>query len=223
MAGRGKSIVVAAVALFLGVAARPVHAQIGGASAVDVVAGQNGQNVLTEDDPTEQNTAGILQQDSTIATSVTTGGGAGNYTPIGGYIGNLDTQLFSGINNQNFVSNFPGWQPLPVTSTLTAEALVKDTLTTYQASIALAQSQEQELEGENFSNIEAASSQTNNLLTAVQANTEAALQEIKELQYLRQLVSTLITVESTQAAERLNTAAQQEATSEVSPIPIVGP
>ncbi len=215
-------IIVAAVALSLGAAVKPAHAQFGG-SAVDVVGGQNGQNVITEDDPTEQNTSGILQQDSTIATSVTTGGGAGNYTPIGGYIANLNQQLFSGVNNQNFAGNFPGWVPLPDTSTLTAKALVKTTLTTYQASIALAQSQEQELEAENFTAIEQAAANTTNVLTALQALTDATLQVAQEVQYERQLMATLITVESTQAAQRLSAKAQEEATSETSPIPIVGP
>lgn len=222
MAGRGRLIIVAAVALSLGAAVKPAHAQFGG-SAVDVVGGQNGQNVITEDDPTEQNTSGILQQDSTIATSVTTGGGAGNYTPIGGYIANLNQQLFSGVNNQNFAGNFPGWVPLPDTSTLTAEALVKTTLTTYQASIALAQSQEQELEAENFTAIEQTAANTTNVLTALQALTDATLQVAQEVQYERQLMATLITVESTQAAQRLSAKAQEEATSETSPIPIVGP
>jgi hypothetical protein len=222
MAGRGRLLIVAAVALSLGAAVKPAHAQFGG-SAVDVVGGQNGQNVITEDDPTEQNTSGILQQDSAIATSVTTGGGAGNYTPISGYIGNLNQQLFSGINNQNFSSNFPGWVPLPDTSTLTAKALVKTTLTTYQASIALAQSQEQELEAENFTAIEQAAANTTNVLTALQALTDATLQVAQEVQYERQLMATLITVESTQAAQRLSAKAQEEATSETSPIPIVGP
>jgi hypothetical protein len=37
------------------------------------------------------------------------------------------------------------------------------------------------------------------------------------------LMATLITVESTQAAQRLSAKAQAEATSETSPIPIVGP
>jgi hypothetical protein len=222
MAGRGRLIIVAAVALSLGAAVKPAHAQFGGA-AVDVVGGQNGPNVITEDDPTEQNTSGILQQDSTIATSVTTGGGAGNYTPIGGYIANLNQQLFSGVNNQNFAGNFPGWVSLPGTSTLTAEALVKTTLTTYQASIALAQSQEQELEGENFTAIEQTAANTTNVLTALQALTDATLQVAQEVQYERQLMATLITVESTQAAQRLSAKAQEEATSETSPIPIVGP
>jgi hypothetical protein len=223
MIGRGRLFIVAAVALLLGAAVKPAHAQPFGGSAVDVTGGQTGLNVLTEDDPTEQNTSGILQQDSAIATSVTTGGGAGNYTPIGGYIANLNQQLFSGVNNQNFSANFPGWVPLPDKSTLTAEALVKTTLTTYQASIALAQSQEQELEGENFTAIEQAAANTTNVLTALQALTDATLQVAQEVQYERQLMATLITVESTQAAERLSVKAQEEATSETSPIPIQGP
>jgi hypothetical protein len=85
-------------------------------------------------------------------------------------------------------------------------------LTTYGQALALAQSQEQELQGENFSNIETASSQTTNLLAAMQANTEAILADVQEQQYVRQLIATLITVEATKAGEELNERAQAEAT-----------
>lgn len=214
MAGHGKFIVAVAVALSLGAAVKPAHAQLAVSDAVT-------ESMTTDMD--QNQFPALRQQDSAIATSVTTGGGAGNYTPIGGYIANLNQQLFSGINNQNFAGNFPGWVPLPNNSTLTAEALVKTTLTTYQASIALAQSQEQELEGENFTAIEQAAANTTNVLTALQALTDATLQVAQEIQYERQLMATLITVESTQAAQRLSAKAQEVATSETSPIPIVGP
>jgi hypothetical protein len=85
-------------------------------------------------------------------------------------------------------------------------------LTTYGQALATAQSQMQELEGEDFSNIEATLSTTTNLLTATQALGEAVLQNNKEQQYTRQLLATLITVETTKAGEELNERAQEEAT-----------
>src|SRR5690242_16580666 len=110
---------------------------------------------VTSDQVTEQNTASILRQDSTIATSVSSGGGGGDYQPNSQFIASLDQSLFSGINTQNFATWFPGWQALPSNSTDTvAIPLATAVLTTYGQALALAQSQEQELEGENFSNIE---------------------------------------------------------------------
>ena len=89
-------------------------------------------------------------------------------------------------------------------------------LTTYGQAIALAQSQERELEGENFSNIETTSSKTTDLLTAVQANTEAVLADIQQQQYVRQLLATLVTVEATKAGQELNERAQEKATNAMS-------
>jgi len=187
------------------------HAQlppIGGGQAVITIPGS-----VESDAPVEQNTAGILQEDTITATSVTTGGGGGQYQPNTQYIASLDQSLFSGINSQNFAQWFPGWQALPPDSTDTiAIPLTNALLTTYGQALALAQSQAQELEGENFSNIEAISSNATAVLQAIQANTEAQLQTAQEIQYLRQLVATLITVEATKAGEELNERAQEEAT-----------
>lgn len=148
---------------------------------------------------------------------MTTGGGGGDYQPNAPYISSLDQGLFSGVNSQNFNNDFPGWQALPANSTDTVSIpLVKTVLQTYGQALALAQSQEQELEGEDFSNIETALSTTTNLLTATQALGEAVLQNNKEQQYTRQLLATLITVEATKAAEELNERAQESATSALS-------
>jgi hypothetical protein len=207
---------VAIAALLVGAAMlvwrllRPViaHAQLSGASAVVTVPGS-----VTSDSATEQNTSGILQEDTVTANSVSTGGGGGDYQPNSAYIANLDQQLFSGINAQNFATWFRGWQALPPDSTDTvAIPMTSTVLTTYGQALALAQSQERELEGENFSNIETTSSTTTDLLTAVQANTEAVLADIQQQQYVRQLLATLVTVEATKAGQELNERAQEEAT-----------
>jgi hypothetical protein len=152
-----------------------------------------------------------------IATSVTSGGGGGDYQPNAPYISSLDQGLFSGVNSQNFNNEFPGWQALPPNSTDTVSIpLTATVLQTYGQALALAQSQMQELEGEDFSNIETTLSTTTNLLTATQALGEAVLQNNKEQQYTRQLLATLITVEATKAAEELNERAQESATSALS-------
>ena len=190
----------------------PAHAQLGG-SAVDITGDE--VTVSTADQSADSSLEDIDTQTAAIDTSVTSGGGGGggSYQPNSQYIASLDQHLFSGINSQNFNTWFPGWQALPANSTDTvAKPMTNTVLTTYGQALALAQSQEQELQGENFSNIEAASSQTTNLLAAVQANTEAVLADVQEQQYVRQLIATLITVEATKAGEELNERAQAEAT-----------
>jgi hypothetical protein len=121
------------------------------------------------------------------------------------------------VNSQNFGNEFPGWKALPPNSTnAVAVPLVATVLHTYGQALALAQSQEQELEGEDFSNISTVSSNTAALLTATQANTQAVLANVQEQQYTRQLLAALLTVETTKAAEELNERAQEAATSALS-------
>jgi hypothetical protein len=184
------------------------HAQLG-AQAVITVPGS-----VTSDQPTETSTGDLdTNLVPQIVSSVTTGGGGGDYQPNAQYIASLDQQLFSGINSQNFNTWFPGWQALPPNSTDTVSIpMTKTVLSTYGNALALVQSQEQELEGEDFSNIENTLSTTTNLLTATQALSEAVLQNSKEQQYVRQLLATLITVEATKAGEEMNERAQQSAT-----------
>jgi hypothetical protein len=156
---------------------------------------------------------GILTQTTTTATSVTTGEGAPNFTPINGYLGNLNNQLFSGINSGNFAQWFPGWVPLPTDSTVSvAIPLASTVLTTYNAAFVIAQSQGNALGSDNLAQIEQVSSSTTNLLAAVQANTDAVLAVAQELQLERQLLAKLITVEATKAGEEFNEKAREEAT-----------
>jgi len=159
---------------------------------------------------------GILTQTTTTATSVTTGEGAPNFTPINGYLGNLNHQLFSGISPANASGDFPGWISLPADSTPIAKAVTQDCLTTYLAALAIAQSQSNGLGSDNLAQIEQVSTSTNNLLAAVQANTDAVLAVAQGLELERQLLATLITVEATKGAQELSAKAQAEATNTTS-------
>lgn len=184
----------------------PTVITVPGSVTSDAAVEQNTSGIL-------QNTTGILQQDTLTATSVTTGGGGGLYTPNAQFISSLDQGLFSGVNDQNFNTWFPGWQPLPPNSTDTvAIPLTKTVLATYGSALYLAQCEEQELDGEDFSNIETASAGATAVLQAIQANTEALLAVIQEQQYTRQLLAAILTVEATKAGEEINERAQQNAT-----------
>jgi hypothetical protein len=190
-----------------------------GASAVITVPGSVTSDAAVEQNTSGilQNTTGILQQDTLTATSVTTGGGGGMYTPNAQFISSLDQGLFSGINSQDFNTWFPGWVALPPNSTdAVAIPMTTTVLTTYGNALALAQSQEQELGGEDFSNIEADSAGATAVLQAIQANTEAILADVQEQQYTRQLLAAILTVQSTKAGEELNERAQGEATTAMS-------
>ena len=159
---------------------------------------------------------GILTQTTTTATSVTSGEGAPNFTPINGYLGNLNNQLFSGVSPANASGDFPGWVPLPADSTPVAKAVTQDCLTTYLAALAIAQSQSNGLGSDNLAQIEQVNTSTNNLLAAVQANTDAVLAVAQGLELERQLLATLITVEATKGAQELSAKAQAEATNTTS-------
>jgi len=157
---------------------------------------------------------GILTQTTTTATSVSTGEGTPNFTPINGYLGELNNQLFGILNADNFTGDFPGGEPLENESTPIAEDITSDTIGTYTNAMAIAQSQMNELGGENLSNIEQTSTSTNNLLAALQANTDAVLAVAQQLQLQRQLLATLIVVEATEHAQQLSAVAQARATEE---------
>jgi len=159
----------------------------------------------------------IDTQSTAISGSVTTGGGGGDYQPNAAYISSLDQELFSGVNAQNFGDEFPGWEALPPDSTSAVSIpLVTTVMGTYGQALATAQSQMNELEGEDFSAIEQTSATATALLTATQTNTEAVLAVEQELQLTRQLLATLITVEATKAGEELNERAQEGATNAMS-------
>ena len=221
MSGRDRIQHVAAVALLMGAAAlawpRTAHAQLG-ASAVITVPGSVTSDQAAESSLADIDTVqlpAILQQDTTTATSLTTPGGSGFYTPTTSLISGMDRQLFAQINSQDAATFFPGFQPLPNYTIPALKAISSAALQTYASALASAQSQDAELTGENFSGIEKTSAGTTYTLTALQANTEAALQVASELQYVRQLLITLIEIEATKASEEMNERSQQVATSAV--------
>lgn len=221
MPGRRDIQFMAAATLLMGAAALarplPAGAQFGGCGATpldpcsvsDAMAEYNLLDLDTVQLPA------VLQQDITTATSLTTPGGGGVYTPNASLISSLDQQLFAQVNSQNASTLFPGFQPLPNYTVAALKAISGNTLQTYAAALAAAQSQDAELSGENFANIENTSAGTTYALTAIQANTEAALQVASELQYVRQLLITLIEIEGTKASEEMNERSQEVATSAV--------
>jgi len=221
MSGRDRIQHVAAVALLMGAAAlawpRTAHAQLG-ASAVITVPGSVTSDQAAESSLADIDTVqlpAIVQQDTTTATSLTTPGGSGFSTPTISLISGMDRQLFAQINSQDAGTLFPGFQPLPNYTTPQLKAISSATLQTYASALAAAQSQDNELTGENFQGIEKASAGTTYTLTALQANTEAALQVASELQYVRQLLITLVEIEATKASEEMNERSQEAATSAV--------
>lgn len=183
---------------------------------------------IVSDPPVEQATAdmdtvqfpALIQQDTTTATSVTTGEGGGNFTPINNYNGQLNNQLFSNINSTDFPTDFPGWQHLPNNTSLFAQQITTDVLATYANAIAIAQSQSNVLLSDNLQAIEQVSIGTTSLLAAVQANTDAALAVAQGIQAVRQLLATLVTVEATKAAQELSATAQEQATSQDESLPM---
>jgi len=221
MPGRDSIQHVAAAALLMGAAALvwppTARAQFGG-SAVITVPGSVTSDQAAESSLADIDTAqlpAILQQETTAAVSLTTPGGSGFYTPNASLISGLDQQLFAQINSQDAGTLFPGFQPLPNYTIPALKAVSNATLQTYANALAAAQSQDAELTGESFGSIESASAGTTYTLTAIQANTEAALQVASELQYVRQLLITLIEIEATKASEEMNERSQEAATSSV--------
>jgi hypothetical protein len=213
-----KYVVAAALLTGAAVLARPLpaQAQFGGDCGVTpadpcFVSDQLAEYSLTDIDTVQL--PGVLQQDTTTATSLTTPGGGGVYTPNAALISSLDQQLFAQVNSQNASTLFPGFQPLPNYTLTALKAISAGTLQTYAAALAAAQSQDAELSNETFASIENTSTGTTYALTAIQTNTEAALQVASELQYVRQLLITLIEIEATKASEEINERAQEVATS----------
>jgi hypothetical protein len=221
MPGRDRIQHVAAATLLMGAAALawpPTARAQFGASAVITVPGSVTSDQAAESSLADIDTAqlpAILQQDTTTAASLTTPGGSSFYTPTASLISGLDQQLFAQINSQDAGTLFPGFQPLPNYTIPALKAVSSATLRTYADALAAAQSQDAELTGENFAGIESASAGTTYTLTAIQANTEAALQVASELQYVRQLLITLIEIEAAKASEEMNERSQEAATSSV--------
>jgi hypothetical protein len=187
--------------------------------------------LVVSDPPVEQFTGeisqsrlpSILQQDTATATSVTTGGGGGNYTSNAQSIASLDQGLFANVNSQNFDQVYPGWNTTwPLDSTSAEQAVDTTTMATYHNAVAVAQQQSQELDGEDFSRI-FANDTSPNLLAVTQALLDAVGVDIQERRYQRQLEIAQLMVTATYAAQQLNKTARTKATAVASPIFSKGP
>jgi hypothetical protein len=166
---------------------------------------------VTSDLPTEQNTAGIM-------TSVTTGGGGGNY-PGNTTIASLDRGLFANLSSQNFDAIYPAWtQPLPAQRTEAERDTDTRTMAVYHNVVTAAQQNLQELDSEDFSRI-FANDTSPNLLTVEQAKLDGIGAIVQELRYLRQLQGDEVILRATEAAYQLNHAARPKATLQAEIVP----
>jgi len=184
---------------------------------------------LVSDPPVETNTgimvgqlttanttlAAIQTSDALTAASVTTPGDPGLYQGVAQYLEGLDTLLTgAGVSAASMAVLFPGWVPLLPDAIPEDEVISTIGLTTYESAVNVAQAQAADFAPENvyLSGIEAANVSATSLLGAVQINTEAQLATASQIQMLRQLVITQITVEGLHHAEELNERSQAQAT-----------
>ena len=204
------------IALLLMLTAAPAFGQFGGS--------------LVSDPPTEQATAQTsselnqanteLQQDikanSLTAASVTTAGDSGLFQSVSAFLDSLDGNFNGGINSgQIFSAIFPGWVPLPADAIPQVANITTKTLATYSAALNAAQTQAASFDAEenHLGSIESANLGAAGLLQAVQINTEAQLAVAQQIQLLRQLEVSHITLDATKAGEELNERARTAATS----------
>ena len=191
--------------------------------------GQFGGSIVS-DPPTEQATAqtaselnqtnATLQQDfkanSLTAASVTTAGDSGLFQSVSAFLDSLDGNFNGGINSgQIFSAIFPGWAPLPPDAIPQGANVISKTMATYSAALNAAQGQAASFDTEenHLGSIESANLGAAGLLQAVQINTEAQLAVAQQIQLLRQLEVSHITLDATKAGEELNERARTAATS----------
>ncbi len=204
------------IALLLVFGATPASAQFGGSLVSDPLTEQATAQTASAVNQTNAE----LQQDVTIntqtAASVTTPGDAGLFQSVSAFLDSLDANFNGTIDSaQIFTALFPGWVPLPADAIPQGATITTKALATYNAALAAAQTQAAgfDAEGTHLGSIEAANLKSTGLLQAIQINTEAQLAVAQQVQLLRQLEVSHITLEATKAGEELNERAQTEATS----------
>jgi hypothetical protein len=202
---------------FLLVLAPPAHAILG---AGDIVS----------DPATEANTAetaaalgtanatlsAIQASAATTALSVTTPGDPGLYQGVSQYLDTLNGELTgAGISAAVMAVMFPGWVPLLPDAIPQDASIATMGLATYQAAVQVAQTQATDFDAESvyLASIESANVGSTGLLQAIQISTEAQLATATQIQMLRQLMISLITIEALRNSEELNERAQAGATS----------
>jgi hypothetical protein len=202
-------VVISAVAVW----ASPAWAQFGG-DAVTIVG--DTVTLSTADASADQSLSDIDTSTAAIDTSVTTGGGGGNFTPNAQTIATLDQTLFpsNGVNAQNFSTTFPGWASCAPDCTDAGIAIDRAVMAVYQGALSVAQQQEQQLgaEGDTAGTIDASVVQTANVLTALQGIADLLAMQVQEQRYIRQQNDTLITLLSTHYGQDLNDGMQGLAT-----------
>ncbi len=153
---------------------------------------------------------------NTTALSVSRPRDPGLYQGVSQYLDTLDGELTgAGINAAVMAVMFPGWVPLLPDAIPQDAAIAKMGLATYQAAVQVAQTQATDFDAESvyLASIEGANVGSTGLLQAVQISTEAQLATATQIQMLRQLLISLITIESLRNSEELNERAQAGATS----------
>jgi conjugal transfer/entry exclusion protein len=190
------------VVFLLTAAPTPARAQLGG-------------TVIVFDPSMYQQQTQQLQQETATALSLHTGGGAGLWQSQANYLASLTNNLRHGINDpQLFAANFPGWVALPPNATQISKQVAAGALATYAGALGAAQQQAGGFQNEDsqLAAIENGNQSATAMLQAIQLNTEAQLAVAQQIQLLRQLVITQITLEATKAGEELNERAQAQAT-----------
>lgn len=174
----------------------PVNAQLAGVGCQCV-----------SDPPVEANT-------TVIATSVTSPGGAGIWSPQADFLNSLMQIMASGvIDPQLFASLYPGWVDPGPDAIYTAENMTARTLNTYSGALAVVQSQAADFPAEDakLAQIEAANAGATGLLQSNRVLVEAVLNLTQHVDLERQLLMTLVTVNAVNAGEILDEKAQVRA------------
>lgn len=90
------------------------YAQFGGEIVSDPLVEQNTGTTVGQLTTSDNTLAAILTADQTTAPSVTTGGGAGLFQAVVGFLDVLHADFNNTVNAQVFNAVFPGWTRLPL-------------------------------------------------------------------------------------------------------------
>jgi hypothetical protein len=201
------------IAIFaLSLISAPAHAQL---AVSDAPVEANTTTMVGQLTSADNTLSAIASSDAAIATSVTTPCDGGLYTGVAQYLDGLDGLLSgAGVSPAAMATVFAGWLPLPLDVIPTAASIATLGLGTYEAAVQVAQSQAADFDAENsyLASIESQNVGATGVLCAMQMQTEAQLALAAQLQMLRQLLVTSITVDALDHAETLNERAQSAAT-----------
>jgi hypothetical protein len=205
-------IAIFALSLISSVAGAPAWAQL---AVSDAPVEANTTTMVGQLNTANGALASIATADQAVAASVTTPCDAGLYTGVAQYLDGLDGLLTgAGLSPSAMAAVFAGWLPLPLDVVPTASSIATLGLGTYEAAVQVAQSQAADFDAENtyLASIESQNVGAAGVLCAMQVQTEAQLAVAAQLQMLRQLLVTSITVNALDHAETLNERAQSAAT-----------